>query len=104
MCGVRPANPLLAIFSIPQDVLLIHLTRSLSANADLNSVKKMALLARADGLSPEISGFAIHLRARPPRGGPCGLDPGASRMHLDRNLVPMTYTSKRRTRLAMSSY
>jgi len=44
VCGLRPANPMLAISSVPEGVLLTHVTRSLSANAEPNGVKKVALL------------------------------------------------------------
>jgi len=51
-------------------VLLVHITRSLSANAELNSVKKVALPVRPDRLSSVASGFAIRLSQRPLPGRP----------------------------------
>ena len=45
-------------------MLLTHITRSLSANAESNRVKKVSLLARLDDLSSYASGFAIQRSQR----------------------------------------
>src|SRR5690349_14121943 len=53
------------LFSNSECLLLIHITRSLSADAKRDGVKKVALLVLPEGLSSSVSGFAIRMSRCP---------------------------------------